>query len=1024
MRFVFVALLGVSALHGQNFAEPFLSPLRSEVFFSSGGDIWRAPDTGGEASLVISNPADDSRPMVSPDGTNLAFQSTRTGNGDIYVLTLDSGQLRRITYDSGPDILNNWSRDGKWIYFHSSAREISGMNDIYRVPASGGTPERVAADVYTNEFFGAPSPDGQSLVFCARGTSDRQWWRHGHSHLEESELWLTRAGQLPTQLTAKGAKHLWPMWSADGKRVFYMSDEDGNENLYSVEPGQKAKQLSFYKDGRLLWPSIAYSGKTIVFERNFKLYRMETATNQITEMPMTLRGIADSPLSERRRLTQGFSALAVSPDGKKVAFVARGEVFAAGTRDAGDAVRVTSTPGVKANLTWNADSTILLYTGDRDGAVNLHSYDFTKKAETALTTGKAMNSLPRWSPDGKQIAYVRDGKELRLIDLASLKDSKLADGRFTLPPLDGGFRAAWSPDSKWIAYASRGAKNFGNVYVVPAAGGPSRQLSYLPNTFAASVEWAPDGEAIYFRSGQRTENSYIVKIDLRIKDKPLREDKFDELFSTATLGKKDEKKATAIDADGIKRRVALLPLDLDAGDFVISPDGKLLVLSAQSGQQTQFYTVSLDPLQAGPLIPRQLTSSAGAKTSPRFSADSKDVYFLDQGKIASISVESRTPKAFPITAELSVDFNEDKRQLYSLAWGHLNHHFYDTKFHGADWAAAKERFERPAMMSQSPEEFRRTVNLMIGELNASHLGFSVPPQPGNASGRLGLDFSDARTFTVGSILPLGPVALAGGVTPGMRLSAINGQALGQDTNIDRILEFSTGKKTVLSFDGRSITVQPIGGAAEKQLRYKAWVDSNRALVDKLSGGKLSYVHLPDMSEGSLNQFYLDLDEDAHSRKGVVIDVRNNNGGFVNVYAIDVLARRSYFTMRERGDEAATPSRTALGQRSLDLPTILLTNQHSLSDAEDFTEGYRYLKLGKTVGEPTAGWIIFTWNQTLFDGSTLRLPRQGIDDMAGRPMERNPRPVDIAVVRPIGEASREGTDSQIARAVTELLNQVK
>ena len=476
MRFVYLALVAVLTLHCQNFAEPFLSPLRSEVFFSSGGDIWRAPDIGGEASLVVSNAADDSRPMVSPDGTHLAFQSTRTGNGDIYVLALDSGQLRRLTYDSSPDTLNNWSRDGKWIYFHSSGREISGMNDIYRIPSSGGTPERVASDVYTNEFFGAPSPDGQSLVFCARGAADRQWWRHGHSHLDESELWLTRAGQAPAQLTARGAKHLWPMWSADGKRVFYMSDQDGNENLYSLEPGQKPRQLSFYKDGRVLWPSISYSGKTIVFERNFKLYRMEIATNQITQMPMTLRGTPDSPASERRRLTQGFSSLAVAPDGKKVAFVARGEVFAAGTRDAGDAVRVTATPGVEGNLTWNPDSTILLYTGDREGAVNLYAYDFNKKTEAALTSGTGMNSAPCWSPDGKQIAYIRDGKELRVIDMAFRKDSKLADGRFTLPPLDAGFRAAWSPDSKWIAYSSRGAKNFGNVFVVPAAGGDRKSV--------------------------------------------------------------------------------------------------------------------------------------------------------------------------------------------------------------------------------------------------------------------------------------------------------------------------------------------------------------------------------------------------------------------------------------------------------------------------------------------------------------------------------------------------------------------
>ena len=1028
MRYLSLALLFGATLPAQNLAEPFLSPNRAEVFFTSGGDIWRASDKGGEASLVVSHSADESRPMPSPDGKLLAFQSNRSGNGDIYILALDTGEVRRLTYDSSPDVLNNWSRDGKWIYFHSSSHDISAMNDLYRIPASGGTPERLMADAYTNEFFGAPSPDGQALVFCARGTADRQWWRHGHSHLDESELWIKKGTEEPAQITPRGSKHLWPMWSADGKRIFYMSDEDGNENLYSLEPGQKAKQLTTYRDGRLLWPSISYSGKTIVFERNFKLYRLETETNKITELPITLHSAPASLAPERRQLTTGFSELAVAPDGKKVAFIARGEVFAAGTRDAGDATRVTSTAGVEANLDWNSDSKILVYTSDRDGAMNIYAYDFVTKTESALTVGRATNSLPRWSPDGKQIAYVREGKEIRVIDFASRQDVKVADGRFTLPPLDGGYLPSWSPDSKWIAYINRGEKNFRNVFVVKATGGVPQQVSFLPNTNSGSAEWAPDGEAIYFRTGQRTETSYIVRIELRIKSKPLREDKFDELFTAAVAAQKDdtkeEKKPLTIDADGIKRRASLLPLDLDVGQFAISSDGKMLVFSAQSGKQTQFYTVSLDPLQTGPMIPRQLTSTPGAKNSPQFSADSKDIYFLDQGKVAAIAVESRVARPFAITAELTADFNDDKRQLYSQAWGNLNTHFYDPKFHGTDWAAARERFERPAMASKTPEEFRRVVNLMIGELNASHLGFNLPATPSNTGGRLGVDFSDATTFTVASILPLGPVALVGGIQAGMRLTAINGETLTPATNIDRILEFTSGKKTLLTFAERSITIQPITGAAEKQLRYKSWVDANRTLVDKLSGGKLSYAHIPDMSEDSLNQFYLDLDEDAHKRKGVVIDVRNNNGGFVNVYAIDVLARKSYFSMKERGDETAIPSRTALGQRALDLPTILLTNQHSLSDAEDFTEGYRYLKLGKTVGEPTAGWIIFTWNLGLYDGSTLRLPRQAITDTRGQIMERNPRPVDIAVERPIGEASREGTDSQLSRAVTELLSQVR
>jgi C-terminal processing protease CtpA/Prc len=203
--------------------------------------------------------------------------------------------------------------------------------------------------------------------------------------------------------------------------------------------------------------------------------------------------------------------------------------------------------------------------------------------------------------------------------------------------------------------------------------------------------------------------------------------------------------------------------------------------------------------------------------------------------------------------------------------------------------------------------------------------------------------------------------------------------------------------------------------------YWLWVESNRAFVANASNGRLGYAHMFDMSPASLNQLYIDLDAENYAKDGVVIDIRNNSGGFVNVYAIDVLARRGYLTMTLRGT-SATPARTVLGQRALNRPTILVTNQHSLSDAEDFTEGYRTLGLGQVVGEPTAGWIIYTWNQQLIDGTILRLPRMKITANDGTNMERHPRPVDIEVTRPIGE-TLTSHDSQLDVAIRELLKQL-
>jgi C-terminal processing protease CtpA/Prc len=282
-------------------------------------------------------------------------------------------------------------------------------------------------------------------------------------------------------------------------------------------------------------------------------------------------------------------------------------------------------------------------------------------------------------------------------------------------------------------------------------------------------------------------------------------------------------------------------------------------------------------------------------------------------------------------------------------------------------------------------------------------------------------------LVVSEIVSLGPAAIVG-IARGDVVLAVDGQPVGASTNLDALLSNKANRRVVVSVAPagdatakKDVVVRPVSMGAEKNLLYRQWVEQNRAYVEKASQGRLGYVHMIDMSAGALAQLHVDLDAENLGREGVVIDVRNNNGGFVNVYAIDVLARRSYLVMTRRGLPPA-PSRTVLGQRSLELPTVLVTNQHSLSDAEDFTEGYRALHLGKVVGEPTAGWIIYTWGQRLIDGSNLRLPRMKVTATDGTNMEGTPRAVDVPVTRPMGEATA-GRDSQLDKAVDVLLAQL-
>ncbi|MEP7002183.1 MAG: peptidase S41, partial [bacterium] len=387
-------------------AEPSLSPDHREIAFVSGGDIWTVPFAGGDARLLVSHPATEGRPLWSPDGTRLAFTSNRTGNGDIYVLTFATGDLRRITFDDVNDVLDNWSRDGTWLYFSSTSRDISGMSDVWRVRADGGTPTQVAADRYAAEYFAAPAPDGATIAITARGVPFGQWWRHGHSHIDESEIWLVHdvapaSASTPRyeQVTTGGAKSLWPMWSSDGATLYFMSDRSGNENLWMrAAKGGDAAPLTKFTDGRVLFPSISADGHAIAFERDFGVWTFDVGSRQAHRVPIALHGSPAGPSVDHLTLNNGIQQLALSPDARKVAFTVRGEVFAASTKDGGEASRVTSTPGSEEQLAWAPDSRRLAYSSDRDGAWHLYLYDFGTRTETQLTRGAANDVTPRWSP--------------------------------------------------------------------------------------------------------------------------------------------------------------------------------------------------------------------------------------------------------------------------------------------------------------------------------------------------------------------------------------------------------------------------------------------------------------------------------------------------------------------------------------------------------------------------------------------------------------------------------------------------
>jgi tricorn protease len=1065
-----------------SFYDPALSPDRSEIAFVSGGDIWTVPAGGGDARLLVSHPATESRPLYAPDGSRLAFVSTRTGNGDLYVLTLATGTLRRVTFDDALDQLDAWSPDGRWLYFTSSRGDVGGMNDVWRVGADGGTPMPVVADRYTNEFWSAPSPDGQALAITARGTVTGQWWRRGHSHLDESEIWLVTNLDRPRYeaVTDGGAKDAWPMWGADRRTLYFVRDDHGVENVWARGADGQARAVTHFTGGRVVWPSVSADGRAIVFERDLAVWLLDPASGESHAVPIALRGTPAAPAVEHLRVSEGLSELALSPDGKKVAFLVRGEVFAASAKDGGDAERVTRTTAREQQLSWLPDSRQLLYVSSRAGYAQLFIYDFATGTETALTNDPRGDVDPRVSPDGRTVLFARAGRDLAVVDVASKRVRTVATGYFDRLPSTSPQDFAWSPDNRWIAYLSSGTSLFTAVYVVPAAGGEARPVSFVPNAYAGSLSWSPDGKYVLFTTSQRTESPQLARIDLQPRTPLFREDQFQDLFrqpvrpatapppetrpaqpaalpsppartgvrapraaaphDTAAARPRTDSAARStpveIAFDDIRRRLSFLPVGVDVGAAVIAPDGKSVLLVASAAGQQNLYTYPLDELSRDEPVARQLTSTPGGKSNAQWSPDGKEVWFLQNGRINAITVEGRNTRQVAVTVELDVDFDAQKLVMFDEAYRFLRDGFHDSTMNGADWDGVHAHYAPWAAGARTPDEARRIIALMIGELNASHCGVSAPGSAATPpySGRLGLDFDRAEyeqsgRMRISNVVFLGPAAVAGGIAAGDYLLTVEGVRLDGHTNLDSVLAYAIGRQVALSVahgaDGanpRTVNVKPVSLATERGLRYRQWVEERRAYVARASNSRLGYVHMVDMGQGSLDQLYQDLDTENRGRDGVVVDVRHNNGGFVNTYAIDVFARRGYLTMVSRGSPVAAPARTALGQRALERPTILVTDQHSLSDAEDFTEGYRTLRLGKVVGEPTAGWIIYTGSAQLIDGSAVRMPGTTVRGSDGQVMEMHPRPVDVPVVRPVGE-SYSGRDSQLDAAVRALLAQI-
>jgi len=1035
---------------------PCLSPDDKQIAFSHAGDIWLVSSDGGKAKQITSHPNYDENPSFSPDGKSIAFMSTRTGNGDIYVISLETDEIKRLTFDDSCANFDCWSPDGKWLYFSSAYERIGQAS--YKVSINGGTPIKIACDPYESHYNLAISPDGKKIAFNNNG---HQWWRHGKNPSGGSDIWISHESANENELvkfTEYQGLNRWPMWDSEAKGLYFVSDRDGEENIWhkSIKNGE-LKQLTHFKDGRVIRASIGVSANHIVFERNFGIWKLDIETCQAN--PVDIEVNADQKYNPiNHRTFDNVEDFVVSPDSKKIVLTVHGEIFAVsaekGTEKGRPAFRVTDTPYRESQMSWSPDSKKVAYISDRGGDNQIFLYDFIEKKENQLTNSSGQKYLPKFSPDGKWLAYFEDREEIRLINIETQEIREFISGHiFTGVPTPSTFE--WSHDSKWLAFIAQDDKFFSNLYVQNIDEEESKQISFLSNIYAGNVLWAPNGKFIIFNTMHyRTENQ-IARVDLKPVEPEFKEEEFEKLFEEEKKEtdndknnendkedseKEEEKKEPVkIEFDDIKHRLRFLTSFKDnARAIQISPDSKHLIFAYSITGKDNLWCMPLEEDKKGEQ-PKQLTSSDKGKGSVYFTKNGKKIYYSDGGKIHYIGFKKDEgekdgdAKALETKTAFDIDLEQEKIQVFDEAWRLIRDHFYDPEFHGCNWDAIYDRFRPVALGTKVKRDFREVLNLMIGELNASHLGTGGGGGGSNDS-YLGVEFErdeleNNGLFKIKYILPEGPVDLAkDSIKVGEYILKIDDENLENGVNLSEKIYRKTKRKVVLTVNdkpelegSREVAVRPVSSGEIDSLRYKNWVKENANYVDKISNGRLGYAHIRSMSYGCYIKFMADLDTETHSKDGVVIDVRFNGGGHIASFILDILHRRAYSSSSYRGKIKSSSTNLA-GNRILDKPTIVVLNEHSGSNTEMFSEGYRKLGLGKLVGTPSAGAVIWTWGWGLLDGSSFRLPRVRVSTLEDENLEGSAREVDYYVERPLGESDK-GEDSQLKLAVEELLKQI-
>ncbi len=1037
------------------------------VVFSYAGDLYSVPASGGVARRLTSHPGYEAFARFSPDGKFIAFTGEYDGNREVFLMPAEGGVPVRLTYTPvlsrddisdrmGPNnIVLGWTPDGQKIIFRSRMTEWNDFNgQLYSVPKEGGTPEELPLP---RGGFCSYSPDGQKLAFNRIFREFRTWKRYRGGMVDD--IWIYDFKTKKTEnITNNEASDIIPMWS--GNKIYFLSDRDENKRfniyVYNLET-KETRKVTDFKDYDIKFPSLGPD--SIVFENGGYLYKMDLASEKVSRIPVY---IADDQVMARTELVKvadRINTWDIAPDGARAVFGARGEIFTVPAKN-GNTRNLTGTSGVhERDVTWSPDGRWIAFISDRTGReeVYLIPQDGSGPAVQLTSDGECYKYAPLWSPDSRKLLWSDRLFRLRYVDIEKKQVVEVARSKFWEIR-----DYTWSPDSAWIAYSDQGENGMKKIYLHNLN---SKETIEITDSWYSSYSpcFSTDGQYLFFVSDRdfnpvysRTEwnhaylnmsRIYLVTLNREVKS-PF-EPKSDEVkVAVAEAARpektKEEKPAAArpdsekltvrVDRDGIKDRIVALPVEVSGYFGLTSAGDRLYYMKRSFGdRQTSLKVYDLNRLEEKDL---------GTVNGYAISADRKKM-LVQQGRDFAIIDLPSGPIKIEDKLNLSglemwLDRKAEWAQIFDECWRQMKDFFYAPNLHGVDWEKVRSRYEPLARAVNHRADLTYVIGEMIGELNAGHTyvgGGDLPKVDRVNVGRLGARLERDRSgyYLIKKILagqnwdrnlrsPLTGVGV--NVREGEYIIAVNGKPVNRVKDIYELLVNTAGKQVTLKVNAqpsekgaREVVVVPI--ETENSLYYYNWVKKNIEYVAKATGGKVAYIHVPDMGVSGLNEFVKHFYPQT-DKKALIIDVRGNGGGNVSPMLAERLARQAVMMDIARGSvPRPDPEALILG------PKVCLINEFSASDGDIFPYRFKRMQLGKLIGKRTWGGVVgIRGSLPLVDGGYLNKPEFATYSLEGQwIIEGEGVEPDIYVDNdPAREY--EGIDEQLNKAIEIIMEELK